>query len=202
MSTPNSDTEKPLGLVTLGEPMSPLEPEEATKLLDTLRSLVEKIPKFIERPSDDGVTHINVYSKGRTELGRELSNFSRNPFHLEDHGHFTSVEAYWYWLKTGKQHDNLRRLYGQSAKLAGKKLLEVEWDETEFQDCIRRAIKQKILDNPRLQKNFVESELPFAHYYVYGSGHDVIRRVPDQDWQVEYLTELRKELKAIESETV
>lgn len=27
-------------------------------------------------PIDDGVTHINVYSKGRTKLGRDLSNFA------------------------------------------------------------------------------------------------------------------------------
>lgn len=26
-------------------------------------------------PDTDGITHINVYSKGRTELGRRLSNF-------------------------------------------------------------------------------------------------------------------------------
>ena len=31
-------------------------------------------------PKDDGVTHINIYSKGQTELGGLLSNFSRTPF--------------------------------------------------------------------------------------------------------------------------
>ena len=49
--------------------------------------------------ADDGVTHINVYSKGTTALGRALSNFAHIPFMVVPNGRFESIEAYWYWLR-------------------------------------------------------------------------------------------------------
>lgn len=33
-------------------------------------------------PLEDGITHINVYSKGATELGRLLTNFAHTPLHI------------------------------------------------------------------------------------------------------------------------
>jgi len=47
----------------------------------------------------DGVTHVNIYSKAKTELGRWLSNFAYAPIRITGHGRFASIEAYWYWLK-------------------------------------------------------------------------------------------------------
>ena len=57
---------------------------------------------------DDGVTHINVYSKGATALGRALSNFARIPVVVVPNGRFESVEAYWYWLRVMEVIDLLR----------------------------------------------------------------------------------------------
>jgi len=34
-------------------------------------------------PEEDGITHINIYSKGKTDLGRMLSNFAKLPFILK-----------------------------------------------------------------------------------------------------------------------
>lgn len=45
----------------------------------------------------DGVDHINIYSKGKTSLGRFLSNFAQADIETED-GNFASIEGYWYWL--------------------------------------------------------------------------------------------------------
>lgn len=45
----------------------------------------------------DGIDHINVYSKGKTALGRFLSNFAQVDLETKN-GNFSSVEAYWYWL--------------------------------------------------------------------------------------------------------
>jgi hypothetical protein len=45
------------------------------------------------KPSEDGVTHINVYSRGNTELGRLLSNFAHTPFSHPEFGEFASVEC-------------------------------------------------------------------------------------------------------------
>jgi hypothetical protein len=48
-------------------------------------------------PEEDGVTHINIYSKGKTELGRWLTNFSYSPFNHPEYGKFLSMEGFWYW---------------------------------------------------------------------------------------------------------
>ena len=48
-------------------------------------------------PTEDGITHINIYSKGQTELGKMLSNFAKFPIQTVD-GNFMSVEGYWYFL--------------------------------------------------------------------------------------------------------
>lgn len=68
--------------------------------------------------TDDGITHINVYSKGKTELGRLLSNFSHTPFYGNDIL-FNSVEGWWQWFTTGKEYDYLKYLYGFKAKKRG-----------------------------------------------------------------------------------
>ena len=46
-------------------------------------------------PAEDGITHVNVYSRGLTTLGRWLSNFAHCPIETED-GPFASIEGYWY----------------------------------------------------------------------------------------------------------
>lgn len=35
-------------------------------------------------PEEDGITHINIYSKGKTDLGRMLSNFAKFPIETVD----------------------------------------------------------------------------------------------------------------------
>jgi len=65
--------------------------------------------------NDDGLSHINIYSKGMTELGRLLSNFANTPVNTPQDGKFTSIEGYWYWL-LGKNDNRevLRTLHGLS----------------------------------------------------------------------------------------
>lgn len=69
-------------------------------------------------PNLDGITHINVYSGSRTELGRMLSNFCREEIYTKD-GWFMSVEAYWFWLGISpdcKERECMRDLFGYQAK--------------------------------------------------------------------------------------
>jgi hypothetical protein len=142
--------------------------------------------------SDDGISHLNVWSKARTELGQLASNFALTPFTHPEYGRFASVEALWYWLATGLQHNELRRLYGASAKTAGKRLPRVEMDSEKFQHTIKEAIRLKFEQTPGLKKLLIESTLPFEHYYVYGPDSDVIRdQRPRHGWQTDYLEHLR-----------
>lgn len=126
-------------------------------------------------PELDGVDHINVYSKGKTELGRLLSNFAHTPFECTD-GKFESVEGYWYWLLTDPgepRRDELKRAYGFKAKQIGRELLAKDWpdqrDLFEFRENIFKAIYAKVRQHDLLGNLLKDSALPFYHYYVYGS---------------------------------
>ena len=142
-------------------------------------------------PKGDGVDHINIYSKGKTPLGRWLTNFALAPFELDDHGIFESVEGYWYWLKTGKQHEALRLLFGVEAKRAGKSFTRVEY-EGDFDADIKRAIRAKLLQHPKMLNSLIDSTLPLTHYYVYGYSEDNCKVTPaGYEWITEYIEEVR-----------
>lgn len=119
-------------------------------------------------PKQDGITHINIYSKGRTELGRFLTNFAHLPIITED-GPFVSVEGYWYWLSNNQEE--MRTIFGYSAKKTGKTFPVVtQLSEQEFQRKIRQACWIKIHSNPLMLEVFKNSILPFTHYYVFSNG--------------------------------
>ena len=141
---------------------------------------------------DDGVTHINVYSKGKTTLGKFLSNFTHTKLHLPE-GTFNSVEAYWYWLKCegNERRDDLKRLHGFSAKKLGKELSKDFSDpveSTEFIEKIKFALKEKLKSNKDVLIEFGNSSLPFVHYYEFGGK---ITLVDKHLWLIEELECLR-----------
>jgi hypothetical protein len=118
-------------------------------------------------PALDGIEHINVYSKGKTLLGRLLSNFAHTPFDLADHGHFASVEGYWYWL--GCRNEALRSCVGFEAKKIGRASRGADWNDTpDFKSCILRALAAKRAAHPRINALLIANTLPFEHYYVFG----------------------------------
>jgi hypothetical protein len=123
-----------------------------------------------------------------------MSNFTYSPFVHPQHGEFTSVEGYWYWLSTG--HNALRNMHGYAAKKFGRKLRgsDVSLEDNmfmNFKDCIRTALRAKLESNDRLRELLKESTLPFVHYYVMDG-----KVIPqDKDgWIMEHWEVLRKEL--------
>jgi len=149
---------------------------------------------MVHLPNLDGITHINVYSKGQTKLGRGLSNFAHTPFDHPKDGHCESVEGYWYYLKSGREFPYLKTLWGNEAKQEGKRYPRVE--SSDFLENIKEAITCKILQTPELLKDFRESTLPFSHYYWYGSIFNPRVLAKDADkWMVDHLEELRSRLK-------
>lgn len=139
-------------------------------------------------PKDDGKTHINVYSKGATALGRWLSNFTEEPFTLPDHGRFASIEGFWYWL--GARDDRLRNLYGYKAKELGRSLeRKISLDERSFRSEIERALWTKALKRPDMVSELVKNELPLAHYYVF----DGKVRPAGYEWILEIWRKIREE---------
>lgn len=117
-------------------------------------------------PNDDGITHINIYSKGNTKLGRFLTHFARTPFQHPVYGNFESVEGLWYFLKTGMKDNYLKSLFGYAAKEHGKKLAVVPLEN--FDQLINEANRIKLDTYPEIRKAIKESSIPFTHYYVFG----------------------------------
>ena len=137
----------------------------------------------------DGIDHINIYSKGKTRLGRMLSNFYRCEVETPD-GTFQSVEGYWYWLLS--RDDTLRTMSGWEAKKYGRKQVKAHWSHMFwFRQRIKIALSNKILYNREILDLFVESTLPFKHYYVYG---EKIRYPEGGEWVIDFITTLREKL--------
>ena len=135
-------------------------------------------------PDEDGDTHINVYSKGQTEIGLFLTNFADWDFKCED-GKFACVEGYWYWLFT--KDERLHKTNGFESKALGKELKSTEYyDESvagvDFQEKIQKAIKTKL--DFIIKRGIFEYKAPFVHYYNY-SGKVVIPY--EHIWIVEYI---------------
>lgn len=151
-------------------------------------------PEDRPNPENDGIDHINVYSKGRTTLGRKLSNFAHVIFYHPQHGVFASVEAYWYWLGTGMKHNGLRRLYGASAKSAGIRELPVKMPDEEFRKHICDALTLKVAQNHDLALMFAKSELPLRHYYAYGTTKPAVHEDKKHQWQLDHLQYLRDQV--------
>ena len=118
------------------------------------------------KPLNDGVDHINIYSRGKTQLGRMLSNFYPLPFNHPVYGGFNTVEGFYYYVSTGFKHEVLRTLSGFEAKKFGKSLERTKLED--FENIIRKAIRLKIYQNETLKSLLKASSLPFGHYYFYG----------------------------------
>jgi len=132
-------------------------------------------------PENDGIDHINVYSNGKTELGRLLSNFPRTPFELEDFGQFASVEAFWYYILTG--NENLRSLSGIQAKNLGKESLQDGIEDQVPQEFLKMAYIAKLEQNGKVRDLLLKSTLPLTHYYVFKNGY--AHSPEEYQWTVE-----------------
>lgn len=142
----------------------------------------------------DGITHVNVYSQGLTNLGRWLSNFTQVRFVTEE-GEFNSIEGYWYYLSCPEHPDKhlLQTAHGYEAKKLGRALRANDWvDDPKFKAKILDAIDMKLLCMPDNIKEewLFKYPVPLVHYYLYGSR---VVEVPQGDWIIEFLNKRRLE---------
>lgn len=142
-------------------------------------------------PSLDGVTHINVYSRGATPLGRALTNMAEIGFKIPKVGYFNSCEAYWWFLSTGGIHKEFMRSTAFEARRKGLKMNRVE--DPNFQEKIKTAILIKLRTHQWILDDLTKTDLPLTHYYVYGANHDdcVVRPANNSLWIIDYLESLR-----------
>ena len=155
-------------------------------------------------PMQDGTTHINIYTQGKTQLGRALSNLFDCEFTVPGYGDFKSLEGFWYYYLTGCKHEELKSLGGFAAKNFGRKFPFDRIDEEstgpvgEQREVILEAIRCKLRQNKWICKLLKESELPLAHYYVpKGKEYSMQYSISKFQWQVEEFERLRKLLKGV-----
>ncbi len=147
--------------------------------------------KLIINENEDGIAHINIYSQGKTALGKMLSNFYKFDINTKD-GHFKSVEGYWYWLglEDCEEKEILRSQSGFQAKKVGNELRKKYKAkvDVDFNDKIIRAIWYKVQRNMKLFDTEIAG-LPFEHYYNFGGKiHDVKDKYP---WMIEGISKMR-----------
>lgn len=134
---------------------------------------------------NDGIDHINIYSKGNTQLGRFLSNFTRIDLNYESMI-IKSIEGYWYYLLTNET--SLLDLYGFDAKQHGRNLLKqlnINSENIIDEDFKRRILKLtylKLISNQYYYNLFKNNKLPFTHYYLYGN-----KMIFNENFQIEFL---------------
>ena len=145
-------------------------------------------------PVNEGVDHINVYSKSKLLVGRQLSNFHFAPFRHTQDGDFMSVEGYWYWLATGSKHDEFRVLSGVTAKTEGQLRVKKSGrvDVPDFNERVLEAIRCKLRQHRDILDNLTNTTLPLTHYYWFGEiTEPKIVTLEKHMWIIDEITRIR-----------
>jgi hypothetical protein len=125
--------------------------------------------------TQDGVTHINIYSKGATWLGKFLSHRTLCELNMSE-GKFLCVSAYWYYL-TCKEDSRLNRVHDWETELLATQLTALpkkqQLPAAELQAKIKKALDAKLKWSEYWKEEFTESTLPFLQYYLDAEGNVV-----------------------------
>lgn len=153
------------------------------------------------RPEKDGIDHINAYSKARTRIGRKLTNYARSPFKHRILGEFVSMEGFWFWLASGRQYNNLRKVHGYDAHMLGIMCLKnIDYEnvvDDQFKKWVKEATEAKFRQNTDLLQGLVETgDLPIVHYY-YDYKNPVledakVEYLQRHQWQMDIIMDIRK----------
>lgn len=114
----------------------------------------------------DGIDHINIYSNGQSELGRELSLETRCKFKHPILGPFTSMTGYWTFVKSYSHSDAYRNKPAKSCLFLSKKQNDVKKQVINFTSIILEGMYYRIISDEKLVQDVKESTLPFDMYYV------------------------------------
>lgn len=155
----------------------------------------ETMSPLFGHPDEDGFGHINVYMKGKTEIGRKLSNLSHSPFISPVYGNFASMEGFYYWVKSGMIHDELKSLHGFEAKAQGR-VKPMVFNER-FTEILIHGLNCKLFCNVDILNGLMSTSLPLKHYYVYGNPRDknTLRIVVPNgsEWLIDHYNSIRKQ---------
>lgn len=130
-------------------------------------------------PIEDGITHINVFSKSKSKLGRMLSNFARTPITTPT-DKFITVESWWYWMKmksinesclvplfTDEQIIEIKEKVGKDAKDYFRALYKIDSSEySPTKEQLKLVYQLKLEQHPDIKELLLQNTLPLTHYYM------------------------------------
>lgn len=161
-------------------------------------------PTPLSRLGEDGVTHINIYNRGETNIGRALHHYEELPFEHSEYGPFKTVEGFWHWIKSVSQDDIFRSVAATKLSALARSHQMHEYVEN-FRVTIMDANWQKVCAYPDLAHDLKHSKLPFEQYYYWVNPNPVARqarptdpqriRPPTSTWVPPGFEEIRKALK-------
>lgn len=150
-------------------------------------------------PLLEGITHINVYTKSKMEIGRNLSNISNIEVKLKD-GTFKSLEGFWFWKMTGMKYDFFKNCSGFEAKKKGTEYIKngekyISSSDNAFQEEFKEAIRQKLKQHTSLLLSLIKTNLPLKHYYYHQGTKNILSfKVIDKSkhqWQLDEIERIR-----------
>lgn len=162
------------------------------------------------KPYEDGITHINVYTKGKTELGKMLSNMYKSPTRINFENEnliFNTIEGFWYFLivyyGSGLKDYRFLEFNGFKSKEEGRiKIKELNINSSEikeeeyFKEEIIKALKEKVKQNKKILTEISYSNLIFKHYYFYGKEENAkVIEKNEYNWIIDVFEEIRKKMK-------
>lgn len=152
----------------------------------------------------DGIEYINIWSKGSTSLGQNLSNFHSSDITIEGIT-YKSIEQYWQSLKALRVEDMeiheqvMQATTGAQCKKLGSylnkhyiEILQPYCTSDEFKNLIKTAVNQKIQQNQKLKMDLLHSYLPFEHFYL--MGNKLYNEKEKYSWLIKHIEEIRHSL--------
>jgi hypothetical protein len=139
-------------------------------------------------PKEDGKTHINIWAKGATFIGKFLAPRTLCELNMPE-GRFLCVAAYQYHL-TCKEDSRLNRVHDWETELLATQLSPLpkkqQLPAAELQTKIKKALDQKLKWSEYWMEEFTESELPFLYYHFDTEGN-VIDESKKYRWLLNHL---------------
>lgn len=152
-------------------------------------------------PHEDGITHINIYTRGSTQIGRFLTNLSGYRIYSSTFDKsFPTVEHLWFWLKTNDDRIlEVGNPFNIKPFIKNNKIIILN-NIPDFKKIIIKSFVQKLKNLSNNDKElfnlFYESTLPFTHYYFYGEKENAkVIEQPQHEWQVKAWERIRHEIK-------
>ncbi len=133
---------------------------------DQLQVLKGKLKTSSYKSQVDGVDHINIYSFGKTELGRMLAPETNGRFVHPIIGPFNCLTGFWAYVKSKSRKNTYRTKDARSCLNIVNKFNDAQPNVPNFKAIITSGIYYKVMSDETLKNMVKESTLPFEMYYV------------------------------------